>query len=44
MHAKYADVIPTPEILSYFNQLSADLFDLPMGKGSAAAQTKEAAE
>jgi maleamate amidohydrolase len=30
MHAKYADVLPTAEILSYFDQLPADLFDLPL--------------
>jgi maleamate amidohydrolase len=44
MHAKYADVVSTAEILSYFNRLPADLFDLPTGKGSAAAPIKEAAE
>ena len=31
MHAKYADVVPTAEILSYFDQLPTDLFDLPAG-------------
>ena len=31
MHAKYADVLPTAEILSYFDQLPTDLFDLPAG-------------
>jgi isochorismate hydrolase len=44
MHAKYADVVSTAEILSYFNQLPADLFDLPTGNSSAAAPIKEAAE
>ena len=29
MHAKYADVVSTAEILSYFDRLPADLFDLP---------------
>jgi Isochorismatase family len=33
MHAKYADVLPTAEILSYFDQLPNDLFDLPTGMG-----------
>jgi hypothetical protein len=43
MHTKYADVVSTTEILSYFNQVPADLFDLPRGKGNA-APIKEAAE
>ena len=42
MHAKYADVVSTAEILSYFNQLPADLFDLPAGSNGPA--TREAAE
>jgi hypothetical protein len=42
MHAKYADVVSTAEILSYFNQLPADLFDLPTGSNGPA--TREAAE
>jgi hypothetical protein len=44
IHAKYADVVSTAEILSYFSQLPADLFDLPTGKGSTAGPMKEAAE
>jgi isochorismate hydrolase len=44
MHAKYADVVSTAEILSYFSQLPADLFDLPSGKGGSAGPVKEAAE
>jgi hypothetical protein len=44
MHAKYADVLPTAEILSYFDQLPADLFDLPTGKFGSPSQIKEAAE
>jgi isochorismate hydrolase len=44
MHAKYADVVSTAEILSHFGQLPADLFDLPTGGGSPAAPIKEAAE
>ena len=44
MHAKYADVVPTAEILSYFDQLPADLFDLPTGNRSPATPVREAAE
>jgi maleamate amidohydrolase len=45
MHAKYADVISTAEILSYFRGLPAGLFDLPQGgRGAAAAPAREAAE
>jgi nicotinamidase-related amidase len=44
MHAKYADVIPTSEILSYFDQLPTGLFDLPTGLGSHATSVREAAE
>src|ERR1051326_8445310 len=31
MHAKYADVVSTAEVLSYFDTLPAGLFDLPTG-------------
>src|SRR6516162_5979278 len=44
MHAKYADVIPTAEVLSYFDRLPGDLFDLPAGSRSAALSINEAAE
>jgi nicotinamidase-related amidase len=44
MHAKYADVAPTEEILSYFDGLPAELFDLPEGRPRAAPPIKEAAE
>ncbi|MBV9378802.1 MAG: isochorismatase family protein, partial [Alphaproteobacteria bacterium] len=45
MHAKYADVVPTSEVLSYFEQLPTDLFDLPPGSASSSTrQVKEAAE
>jgi maleamate amidohydrolase len=44
MHAKYADIVPTPEVLSYFNELPADLFDLPAGSLNSAPMIKEAAE
>ena len=35
MHAKYADVVPTAEILSYFERLPDNLFDLPSGAADA---------
>jgi maleamate amidohydrolase len=44
MHAKYADVVPTAEVLSYFDRLPAGLFVLPAGSRSAAPSIKEAAE
>ena len=44
MHAKYADVVPTAEILSYFDQLPGDLFELPAGIGGPATPVKQAAE
>jgi maleamate amidohydrolase len=44
MHAKYADVVSTAEILSYFDQLPADLFDLPAGSRNPPTPVKEAAE
>ena len=44
MHAKYADVVPTTEVLSYFDRLPGGLFDLPAGSRSAAPQIKAAAE
>ena len=44
MHAKYADVVPTAEILSYFDRLPAELFDLPTGVSSPAPSIREAAE
>jgi nicotinamidase-related amidase len=31
MHAKYADVLPTAEILTYLDGLEAGMFDLPKG-------------
>ena len=42
MHAKYADVVPTAEVLAYFDRLPAGLFDLPAG--SPAPAVKIAAE
>jgi maleamate amidohydrolase len=44
MHAKYADVVPTAEILSYVDQLPAELFDLPTGSRGPAPPIREAAE
>jgi maleamate amidohydrolase len=41
MHAKYADVLPTAEVLAYFDGLSPDLFELPAG---AADPLRRAAE
>ena len=31
MNAKYADVVKTAEVLSFFDSLPNDLFDLPKG-------------
>jgi len=44
MHAKYADVMSTAEILSYFTQLPNNLFDLPAGSYGSSSRIKEAAE
>ena len=44
MHAKYADVVPTAEVLAYFNGLPAGLFDLPSGRAGATSAAKAAAE
>ncbi len=44
MHAKYADVVSTAEILSCFDRLPLSLFDLPAGNGSPAPSIKDAAE
>jgi maleamate amidohydrolase len=43
MHAKYADVVSTAEILSYIDQLAVVLFDLPTGSRPA-TPVREAAE
>jgi len=43
MHAKYADVVPTAEVLAYFGRLATGLFDLPAGAREP-APIKEAAE
>ncbi|HEV8680836.1 MAG TPA: isochorismatase family protein [Stellaceae bacterium] len=37
MHAKYADVIPTAEVLAHFDGLPGGLFDLPAGNPVKAA-------
>src|SRR5207237_10470320 len=44
MHAKYADVVPTAEVLAYFDRLPSDLFDLPSGSNRPAPPAKQAAE
>jgi len=44
MHAKYADVVSTAEVIAYFEGLPAGLFDLPSGRAPAAAPIKTAAE
>ena len=44
MHAKYADVVLTAEILTYFDQPRGDLFDLPAGIDGPTTPVKEAAE
>jgi isochorismate hydrolase len=41
MHAKYADVIATAEVLDYFAGLPAGLFDLPRGDRMPARQAAE---
>ena len=35
MHAKYADVVASPEVIAYINGLPNGLFDLPKGDASA---------
>jgi maleamate amidohydrolase len=44
MHAKYADVLPTSEILDYIARLPADLFDLPRGAQHRAGPMRQAAD
>ena len=43
MHAKYADVVATAEVLSYFDRLPGNLFNLPAGSPGP-RPLKEAAE
>jgi len=31
MNAKYADVVPTAEVLRFFDKLAPNMFDLPKG-------------
>jgi nicotinamidase-related amidase len=38
MHAKYADVVKTAEVLSYFDMLPNGLFELPRGAATAPAK------
>jgi hypothetical protein len=44
MHAKYADVVPTAEILSYFEKLPIGMFDLPTSSPTPRTPVKVAAE
>jgi maleamate amidohydrolase len=44
MHAKYADVVSTAEVLGYFDTLPAGLFDLPTGAPDTSPSVKAAAE
>jgi maleamate amidohydrolase len=44
MHAKYADVVPTAEILAYFEQLPEELFELPSGNPRSVPPIRDAAE
>jgi hypothetical protein len=44
MHAKYADVVSTADVLAYFDTLSAGLFDLPSGGSNATGAVRAAAE
>src|SRR5690242_16955532 len=44
MHAKYADVVPTADVLAYFAGLPAGLFDLPSGNSGGLAPARAAAE
>ena len=43
MHAKYADVVTTDEVLAHIDTLPAGLFDLPSGV-PAARRVQAAAE
>jgi nicotinamidase-related amidase len=38
MNAKYADVVKTDEVLTYFSSLAAGMFDLPKGATAKAAE------
>src|SRR5579864_6309717 len=44
MHAKYADVLATAEVLAYFDGLPNGLFDLPAGRGGEPLPARQAAE
>src|SRR5439155_14188766 len=44
MHAKYADVVPTAEVLAYFDRLPSDLFDLPAGSHRPAPPVNASAD
>src|SRR4029077_11107355 len=42
MHANYVDVLPTAEVLEYFEGLPGGLFDLPAGASGPATPAREA--
>jgi maleamate amidohydrolase len=42
MNAKYADVVKTSEVLTFFDSLPADMFDLPKGAGPKIAAAANA--
>jgi nicotinamidase-related amidase len=42
MNAKYADVVKTSEVLTFFDSLPADMFDLPKGAGPKLAAAANA--
>jgi nicotinamidase-related amidase len=42
MNAKYADVVKTSEVLTFFDSLPADMFDLPKGGGPKLAAAANA--
>jgi nicotinamidase-related amidase len=42
MNAKYADVVKTSEVLTFFDSLPADMFDLPKGAGPKLAAAASA--
>jgi len=44
MHAKYADVVSTAEVLAYFDTLPAALFNLPSGTPDVRTSVNVAAE
>lgn len=43
MHAKYADVVKTADVLAFFDTLADNLFDLPKGSANAAEPRRKIA-